>query len=66
MSANLTKVFDEPRRRGVKAFRLEVEHVRLIPKAAVPPKQVTLVRKTKPALLPRLRPLSGAQSEMPR
>lgn len=45
------------RRHGVAAYRLDAEHVRLIPRTAVTPELVALVRQAKPVLLPILPPL---------
>lgn len=56
MTAEVATVLEALRRHGVAAYRLDAEHVRLIPKAAVTPELVALVREAKPALLPVLPP----------
>jgi hypothetical protein len=57
MTPNVNTVLTELRRHGVTAYRLDSEHVRLIPKGAVTPALIALVLDAKPALLPLLPPL---------
>jgi hypothetical protein len=56
MTTEVAAVFKELRRHGVAAYRLDAEHIRLIPKAAVTPELLALIRQAKPALLPVLPP----------